>query len=112
MSITNTGAFGGAEQALFTSGTTPLNIASAQVAATLKHRFITPGMLSGLARLADFVGLDTTMYIADVMFEEFKEPRFAAPTLLRHMVAAGWLGRKSGRGFYNYAAGEQPPSAR
>ena len=62
--------------------------------------------------LLDFVGLDTTLYIADVMFEEFKEPRFAAPTLLRQMVAAGRLGRKSGRGFYNYAAGEQPPSAR
>jgi 3-hydroxybutyryl-CoA dehydrogenase len=52
--------------------------------------------------LLDFVGLDTTLYIADVMFEEFKEPRFAAPTLLRQMVAAGWLGKKSGRGFYTY----------
>ncbi len=62
--------------------------------------------------LLDFVGLDTTLYIADVLFEEFKEARFAAPTLLRQMVAAGWLGRKSGRGFYNYEAGEQPPSAR
>jgi 3-hydroxybutyryl-CoA dehydrogenase len=59
--------------------------------------------------LADFVGLDTTMHVADVLFEEFKESRFAAPTLLRQMVAAGWLGRKSGRGFYNYQAGERPP---
>jgi 3-hydroxybutyryl-CoA dehydrogenase len=60
--------------------------------------------------LLDFVGLDTTLYIADVLFEEFKESRFAAPTLLRQMVAAGYLGRKTGRGFYNYAAGEQPPN--
>ena len=59
--------------------------------------------------LADFVGLDTAVHIADVLFEEFKEPRFAAPTLLRQMVAAGWLGRKSGRGFYHYQAGEKPP---
>lgn len=59
--------------------------------------------------LADFVGLDTAVHIADVLFEEFKEPRFVAPTLLRQMVAAGWLGRKSGRGFYHYQAGERPP---
>ena len=59
--------------------------------------------------LADFVGLDTAVHIADVLFDAFKEPRFAAPTLLRQMVAAGWLGRKSGRGFYNYQAGERPP---
>jgi 3-hydroxybutyryl-CoA dehydrogenase len=60
--------------------------------------------------LLDFVGLDTTLFIADVLFEEFKEPRFAAPTLLKHMVAAGRLGKKSGRGFYDYQAGEQPPT--
>ena len=59
--------------------------------------------------LADFVGLDTALHIADVLFEAFKEPRFAAPTLLRQMVAVGWLGRKSGRGFYHYQAGEKPP---
>jgi 3-hydroxybutyryl-CoA dehydrogenase len=59
--------------------------------------------------LLDFIGLDTALHITDVLFEAFKEPRFAAPTLLRQMVAAGWLGRKSGRGFYNYAAGEKPP---
>jgi 3-hydroxybutyryl-CoA dehydrogenase len=60
--------------------------------------------------LLDFVGLDTTLFIADVLFEEFKEPRFAAPTLLRHMVAAGRMGKKSGRGFYDYSAGEKPPT--
>ena len=48
--------------------------------------------------------------IADILFDEFKDPRFAAPTLLRQMVAAGYLGRKTGRGFYDYEAGEQPPS--
>ncbi len=62
--------------------------------------------------LLDYVGLDTTLYIADILFDEFKDPRFAAPTLLRQMVAAGYLGRKTGRGFYDYSAGEQPPSAR
>jgi 3-hydroxybutyryl-CoA dehydrogenase len=62
--------------------------------------------------LLDYVGLDTTLFIADILFDEFKESRFAAPTLLRQMVAAGYLGRKTGRGFYNYDAGEQPPSAR
>jgi len=60
--------------------------------------------------LLDYVGLDTTLYIADILFDEFKDPRFAAPTLLRQMVTAGHLGRKTGRGFYNYEAGEQPPS--
>jgi 3-hydroxybutyryl-CoA dehydrogenase len=62
--------------------------------------------------LLDYVGLDTTLFIADILFDEFKESRFAAPTLLRQMVAAGYLGRKTGRGFYNYSAGEQPPSTR
>jgi 3-hydroxybutyryl-CoA dehydrogenase len=62
--------------------------------------------------LLDYVGLDTTLYIADILFDEFKDPRFAAPTLLRQMVAAGFIGRKAGRGFYDYSAGEQPPSAR
>jgi 3-hydroxybutyryl-CoA dehydrogenase len=64
----------------------------------------------GPFKLLDFVGLDTTLYIADILFDEFKDPRFAAPPLLRQMVTAGHLGLKTGRGFYNYAAGEQPPS--
>jgi 3-hydroxybutyryl-CoA dehydrogenase len=67
------------------------------------------GYPMGPFTLADFVGLDTAVHIADVLFEEFKESRFAAPTLLRQMAAAGWLGRKSGRGFYHYQAGERPP---
>jgi 3-hydroxybutyryl-CoA dehydrogenase len=57
--------------------------------------------------LLDFVGLDTTKSIADIMFDEYREKRFAAPPTLRKMVAAGWYGKKSGRGFYDYS-GEKP----
>jgi 3-hydroxybutyryl-CoA dehydrogenase len=57
--------------------------------------------------LLDFVGLDTTYYITHVMFEEYREKRFAAPPLLRKMVLAGRYGRKSGAGFYDYS-GEKP----
>jgi 3-hydroxybutyryl-CoA dehydrogenase len=53
--------------------------------------------------LLDFVGLDTTYYIANIMFEEFREPAFAPPPLLKRMVLAGRLGKKSGRGFYEYS---------
>lgn len=56
----------------------------------------------GPLTLLDFVGLDTTLYIADIMYGEFKDPKYAAPPLLRKMVASGMLGRKSGRGFYDY----------
>ncbi|MCX7840816.1 MAG: 3-hydroxyacyl-CoA dehydrogenase family protein, partial [Anaerolineae bacterium] len=56
----------------------------------------------GPLTLLDFVGLDTTLFIADEMFQETKDPRYAAPTLLRRMVTAGYLGRKSGKGFYEY----------
>src|SRR5579884_3144945 len=59
----------------------------------------------GPLTLLDFVGLDTTLYIADIMYEEYKDPKFAAPPLLRRMVAAGMMGRKSGRGFYDYSSG-------
>ena len=57
--------------------------------------------------LLDFVGLDTTLRIGDIMFEEYREPRYAPPPLLRRMVTAGLHGRKSGRGFYDYAS--DPP---
>ena len=53
--------------------------------------------------LLDFVGLDTTYYIANIMFEEYREKRFAPPPLLKRMVLAGHNGRKSGRGFYDYS---------
>ena len=61
----------------------------------------------GPLALADFVGLDTLGAICDVMFDEFRERRFARPPTLRKMLAAGWYGRKSGMGFYDYS-GEQP----
>ena len=56
----------------------------------------------GPLTLLDFVGLDTTLFIADEMHKELKDPRFAAPALLRRMVTAGYWGRKSGKGFYDY----------
>lgn len=62
----------------------------------------------GPLTLADFVGLDTTFYIANIMFDEFKERRFAPPPLLKRMVQAGWCGRKSGRGFYDYSDPKNP----
>ncbi|MBI0293590.1 3-hydroxybutyryl-CoA dehydrogenase [Streptomyces sp. PRKS01-29] len=58
----------------------------------------------GPLRLLDLIGLDTAQAVAESMYEEFKEPLYAAPPLLRRMVAAGHLGRKSGRGFYVYDA--------
>jgi 3-hydroxybutyryl-CoA dehydrogenase len=56
----------------------------------------------GPLTLADFIGLDTTLSIANIMFDEYRETRFAPPPLLKQMVLAGYLGRKSGRGFYTY----------
>jgi 3-hydroxybutyryl-CoA dehydrogenase len=58
----------------------------------------------GPLRLIDLIGLDTHLFIANVLFEEFKEPTFAPPPLLRRMVTAGLLGRKVGRGFYEYGS--------
>src|SRR5947199_330793 len=60
------------------------------------------GYPMGPFTLLDFVGLDTTYYIADIMFDEYREKRFAPPPLLKQMVTAGRLGKKSGRGFYDY----------
>jgi len=60
------------------------------------------GYPMGPFQLLDFVGLDTTYFIANIMFEEFREQRFAPPPLLKRMVLAGHLGKKSGRGFYTY----------
>jgi 3-hydroxybutyryl-CoA dehydrogenase len=61
----------------------------------------------GPLTLADFIGLDTLGSICDVMFDEFRERRFARPPTLRKMLSAGWFGRKSGIGFYDYS-GEVP----
>jgi 3-hydroxybutyryl-CoA dehydrogenase len=69
---------------------------------------IDSGMMMGCGHpmgpltLNDFIGLDTMLHIADIMFEEYKDKHYAAPPLLRRMVNAGYLGKKSGRGFYDY----------
>jgi 3-hydroxybutyryl-CoA dehydrogenase len=66
------------------------------------------GYPMGPFTLLDFVGLDTTYYIANIMFDEFKEKRFAAPPLLKRMVLAGYFGRKTGRGFYDWSDPKNP----
>ncbi len=66
------------------------------------------GYPMGPFTLLDFVGLDTCYYITHVMFEEFREKRFAAPPLLKRMVLAGWYGRKTGKGFYDYTDPKNP----
>jgi 3-hydroxybutyryl-CoA dehydrogenase len=66
------------------------------------------GYPMGPLTLGDFVGLDTTFYIANIMFDEFKEKRFAPPPLLKRMVMAGLYGRKAGRGFYDYRDPNNP----
>lgn len=69
---------------------------------------IDTGMMQGCGHpmgpltLTDFIGLDTILYIADIMFEEFKDAHYSAPPLLRRMVNAGYMGKKAGRGFYEY----------
>lgn len=68
------------------------------------------GYPMGPFTLGDFVGLDTTYYIAEIMFNEFREKRFAAPPLLKRMVLAGLYGRKSGRGFYDYTKDAKNPT--
>ena len=67
------------------------------------------GYPMGPFTLLDFVGLDTTYFITEVMFAEYREKRFASPPLLRKMVLAGRFGRKSGAGFYDYASGTPVP---
>jgi 3-hydroxybutyryl-CoA dehydrogenase len=64
----------------------------------------------GPLTLADFIGLDTIGAVCDVLFDEFRERRFARPPLLRNMLAAGWYGRKSGMGFYDYSGDAPVPN--
>lgn len=66
------------------------------------------GYPMGPFTLLDFVGLDTTYYITQVMFDEFKERRFAAPPLLKRLVLAGWYGKKTGKGFYDWSDPKNP----
>ena len=68
------------------------------------------GYPMGPFTLLDFVGLDTTLYIGDIMFAEFRDARYAPPPLLRRMVLAGMHGRKSGKGFYDYSGAEPKPA--
>ena len=70
------------------------------------------GYPMGPFTLLDFVGLDTTYYITHVMYDEFKERRFASPPLLKRLVMAGWYGRKSGKGFYDYSDPSNPKANR
>jgi len=67
------------------------------------------GYPMGPFTLSDFVGIDTLYFISEIMFEEFREARYAPPPLLRRMVTLGWLGRKAGRGFYDYSGAEPRP---
>ena len=66
------------------------------------------GYPMGPFTLLDFVGLETTYYITHVMYDEFKDRRFASPLLLKRMVMAGWYGRKTGKGFYDYSDPNNP----
>jgi len=58
--------------------------------------------------LLDFVGIETTYYIAEILYDEYREKRFAPPPLMKRMVMAGMYGRKSGKGFYDYADPKNP----
>ena len=69
------------------------------------------GVPMGPLTLLDFVGIDTACRIAEIMFDEYREARFAPPPLLRRMVLAGWFGRKSGRGFYDYTVDPPTPTS-
>jgi 3-hydroxybutyryl-CoA dehydrogenase len=69
------------------------------------------GYPMGPFTLLDVVGIDTTVRISEIMFSEYRDPRYAAPPLLHRMVARGWYGRKSGKGFYDYSADAPAPAA-
>jgi 3-hydroxybutyryl-CoA dehydrogenase len=70
------------------------------------------GYPMGPFTLLDFVGLDTTYYITHVMYDEFKEQRFASPPLLKRLVLAGWYGKKTGKGFYDWSDSKNPVPVR
>ena len=78
-------------------------------------RDIDTGMMLGCGHpmgpltLLDFVGLDTAASVGEILYQEFREPRYAPPALIRRMVTAGWLGKKSGKGFYDYSTTPPKP---
>ncbi len=61
----------------------------------------------GPLELADLIGLDTVLFIAEVLHRDFGDSKYRAPTMLKNLVSAGWVGRKSGRGFYRYEGGQK-----
>jgi 3-hydroxybutyryl-CoA dehydrogenase len=82
----------------------------ASVADIDKGMMLGTGYPMGPFTLLDFVGLDTTYKIAEIMFDEYREKRYAPPPLLKRMVMAGMYGRKSGKGFYDYSTDPAKPS--
>ncbi len=64
----------------------------------------------GPLTLLDFVGLDTAMKVGEILYDEFRETRYAPPPLLKRMVLAGWYGKKSGKGFYDWSVNPPPPT--
>jgi 3-hydroxybutyryl-CoA dehydrogenase len=82
----------------------------ASVADIDKGMMLGTGYPMGPFTLLDFVGLDTTYKIAEIMFDEYREKRYAPPPLLKRMVMAGMFGRKSGKGFYDYSSDPAKPS--
>src|SRR6266568_5618597 len=106
---------------IFASNTSSLTIAEMAAATQRADRFVglhffnpvplmqlVGGYPMGPLTLLDFVGLDTTYHIAEIMFKEYREQRYAPPPLLKRMVLAGMYGKKSGKGFYDYGA--NPPT--
>jgi 3-hydroxybutyryl-CoA dehydrogenase len=82
----------------------------ASIADIDKGMMLGAGYPMGPFTLLDFVGLDTTYKIAEIMYDEYREPRYAPPPLLKRMVIAGMYGKKSGMGFYNYSTNPPVPN--
>src|SRR5438046_778909 len=90
---------------IFASNTSSLKIAAMAAATKRRDRFVGLHFFNPVPLiLLDFVGLDTTFKIAEIMFAEYQQPHYAPPPLLKRMVLAGMYGKKSGKGFYDYSA--------
>jgi 3-hydroxybutyryl-CoA dehydrogenase len=89
---------------------TALEAGVASVADIDKGMKLGCGHPMGPFTLLDFVGLDTTLHIAEIFFNEYREKRYAPPPLLKRMVTAGWYGKKNGMGFYDYSSKEPVPN--